>query len=193
LIYQSVGKRIFDLVAALIAGIFFFPFIVIGYLLVRLSSPGPGFFVQERLGYKGRMFRVYKLRTMQVRPDREITQTTNADPEVFFVGKVLRRLKIDELPQIFNVIKGDMSIVGPRPGLPRMASEMPAWAKARLEVRPGLTGLAQVNGNIALSWEERWKYDVKYIAELSLVNDLCIIMRTMLVIFAGESRFRKAP
>jgi lipopolysaccharide/colanic/teichoic acid biosynthesis glycosyltransferase len=191
--YRSLGKRVVDVALALLACIIVVPIIILGYVLVRLSSPGPGFFVQERLGRQGKTFKVFKLRTMTTNPERNLSQTTNADPEVFAVGRYLRRTKIDELPQIFNVVKGDMSIVGPRPGLPSMLDEMPKWAKARLSERPGLTGLAQVNGNIELSWEQRWKYDVQYVGEISLLNDLKIILRTVLVVIFGESTFRRLP
>jgi lipopolysaccharide/colanic/teichoic acid biosynthesis glycosyltransferase len=130
---------------------------------------------------------------MHVNPERILNQTTNSDPSVFSVGKVLRRTKIDELPQIFNVLIGDMSLVGPRPGLPSMLEEMPEWAKMRWTVRPGLTGLAQVNGNIELSWEERWQYDIEYIEKVTILNDLMIIVRTVLVVLFGEALFRRAP
>lgn len=193
MIYRSKGKRIIDVVLAIMACTIVVPIIALGYVLVRLSSPGPGFFVQERLGRNGRTFQVLKLRTMTTNPERKLSQTTNADPEVFPAGKFLRRTKIDELPQIFNVLKGDMSVVGPRPGLPYMLDEMPEWAKARLSERPGLTGLAQVNGNVELSWEQRWKYDVQYVGEISLVKDLRIILRTVLVVIFGESFFRRLP
>lgn len=193
MIYRAAGKRVLDLSVSLMALVFAAPVILIGYVLVRMSSAGPGFFVQERLGYQGQTFKVFKLRTMHVNPKRVLNQTTSNDPEVFRAGKVLRRTKIDELPQIFNVLKGDMSLVGPRPGLPSMLDEMPEWARERLDVRPGLTGLAQVNGNIQLSWEERWKYDIEYVEGISLSNDLAIILRTVLVVLFGEGLFRRAP
>lgn len=191
--YKKILKRIFDFSVGLILSIAALPIILTAYVLVRISSTGPGFFLQERLGQNGKTFKVFKIRTMTVDPKRKASQTTSADPEVFPVGKFLRRTKIDELPQLFNVLKGDMSIVGPRPGLPSMLEEMPEWAKVRLSVRPGLTGLAQVNGNIGLTWEQRWTYDVKYVNNISLLKDLKIILLTALVLVFGESVFRRLP
>lgn len=191
--YKEMGKRIFDLAVTLLVGTVAFPLIFISYILVRLSSPGPGFFMQERLGREGKKFKVFKLRTMSINPNRELTQTKNSDPDVFAFGKLLRRTKIDELPQIINVLKGEMSIVGPRPGLPSMLATMPEWAKARLSVRPGLTGLAQINGNIELTWEQRWAYDIRYVNGMSFMRDLSIIFKTVFVVIFGESYFRRLP
>ena len=193
MIYCRKGKRVLDFMIALLISLLFVPIIFVGYCLVRLSSRGPGFFVQERLGCKGKTFKLFKLRTMHVNAERQLGQTSNADPDVFMVGRILRRFKVDEFPQILNVLKGDMSLVGPRPGLPSLLEEMPDWARERLSVRPGLTGLAQINGNVQLSWEDRWKYDVRYSQNVTLINDLRILFRTAFVVFLGEAKFRRKP
>lgn len=191
MIYRNKVKRVIDILISLLIIIVMFPIFVIAAVLIKMSSPGPVFFYQSRIGLFEKPFRLVKLRTMTVNPSRPISQTTNADPEVFYVGKILRRLKLDELPQILNVFKGDMSLVGPRPCLEETREEMPDWAKARFKTRPGLTGLAQVNGNIALTWEERWRYDTKYLNDISLINDFSILLKTFLIVILGEERFKK--
>lgn len=192
MIYQSYIKRLLDIIVSLLTVILLTPLFIIVAISIKLSSKGNIFFKQTRIGLEGKPFKIYKFRTMDVNPKRELNQTTNADPEVFPLGKVLRRLKIDELPQVFNVLKGDMSIIGPRPCLQQTYDEMPAWARKRFNVRPGLSGLAQVNGNITLSWEDRWKYDTSYIKNPSLKKDLAIIGKTFLVVLFGEHKFRRA-
>ena len=111
--------------------------------------------------------------------------------EVTKSGKYLRRFKIDELPQIINVIKGDLSLVGPRPGLQEQMKDYNEIAKERLKVRPGLTGLAQINGNIYLSWTERWMYDKYYVNNLNFKLDIFIVLRTILVLIYGEKKYLK--
>lgn len=188
--YVAGPKRAFDFIFSLIAVFLILPLIAIAAVAIKLSSPGPVFFRQERVGRGGRSFSIFKLRTMTVNPDRETIQTFNSDPQVFSVGKILRRTKIDELPQIFNVLRGDMSLVGPRPCLRHTYAEMPEWAQKRAQVRPGITGLAQINGNIALSWEERWRYDVRYVETLSFFGDIKLILKTVAVVLLGEERFK---
>lgn len=191
MIYQNRIKRLLDIVISLLSLIILTPLFLVVAVSVKLSSKGDVFFKQERVGIKGKPFKIYKFRTMHVNPKRELKQTTNNDPEVFPLGKLLRRLKIDELPQILNVLKGDMSIIGPRPCLQQTYNEMPDWAHKRFDVRPGLSGLAQVNGNITISWEDRWKYDIKYAKNPTFQNDLAIIGKTFLVILFGEHKFRR--
>lgn len=193
MIYESFVKRGTDFVLSSLALFFLLPLIFTAAILVKLSSPGPIFFTQERVGRNGHRFNIYKVRTMSVDNGRGISQTLNSDPDVFPVGKILRRFKLDELPQIYNVVKGDMSIVGPRPCLEQTAKEMPIWARQRFSFRPGLTGLAQVNGNVSLSWEERWRYDIDYVDNCSFNLDLKILAKTFLVVFRGEEYFRRRP
>jgi len=192
MMYRDAGlKRAFDLLIGVAGLVVFGVFIIAGYLAVLLTSKGPVFFLQTRVGRNGQPFQIYKLRTMRINPARTVNQTTNTDPEVLPVGRILRRLKIDEMPQMLNVISGDMSLVGPRPCLEQTLAEMPEWARERFQVRPGVTGLAQVNGNIALTWEERWRHDVHYVRACSFSLDLLVIMKTVLVVMTGEERFRR--
>ena len=164
------------------------PFLLIVALLIKLDSQGPVFFLQRRVGLNGREFSIYKFRTMTNEERKTVGEVYKDNAEVTRVGRVLRRLKIDELPQVLNVFLGDMSVVGPRPALPSLYENNPA-ARERLEVRPGMTGLAQVNGNIYLSWDERLEFDVKYVRECSFALDCKIVARTILVVFMGEEKF----
>lgn len=189
--YKDVIKRLTDILFSLVVLVMSSPVLAAAALVVRLGSPGPVLFTQERVGKGGRKFRIYKFRTMYMDPDRVITQTRAGDPDVAPRCGFLRRWKIDELPQIFNVLRGDMSIVGPRPCLVSTYEAMPDWARRRFEMRPGITGLAQVNGSIALPWEERWKHDVHYIDACTFTMDVGIVLKTVWVILRGEDRFRR--
>ncbi|WP_432673097.1 sugar transferase [Flavobacterium sp. SM2513] len=191
--YKKFIKRFFDFLISLLIILFLVPLFIILYILVKMDSKGDFFFFQERLGYKGRVFKVFKIRTMtdKVRvADREILK---GDAEVTRMGTILRRLKVDELPQIINIFKGDMSFVGPRPCLPNQITEFNEHGKQRILVTPGLTGLAQTNGNIYLTWEERWKYDRYYVENLSFFLDIKIVFKTVLIVLLGEQKFLKKP
>ena len=191
--YKDFIKRFLDFLISLLIILFLVPLFIILYILVKLDSKGDFFFFQERLGKNGQIFKVFKIRTMtdKVRvADREILK---GDSEVTRMGNVLRRLKIDELPQIINIFKGDMSFVGPRPCLPNQITEFNEDGKTRILVTPGLTGLAQTNGNIYLTWEERWKYDRYYVENLSFFLDIAIVFKTVLIVLLGEQKFLKKP
>ena len=162
-------------------------------LLVKLTSPGPVFFFQQRTGRGEQPFRPYKLRTMRGsrRPDpNELVPLDH--PEITTVGRILRRLKIDELPQILNVVNGSMALIGPRPTLPEQTRAYDDFKRQRLLVRPGITGLAQVNGNTAISWNERINYDVYYVRHHGFWMDVGILLKTMLVLIGGEQRFARS-
>jgi len=190
--YTRYGKRILDLAVVLPAIVGLSPWLLFAGLLVRWGSPGPILFAQKRLGRNGRLFTLYKFRTMTHKPRIPTGEVWPADAEVTAAGRLLRRLKMDELPQLFSVLKGEMSLVGPRPGLPGSAApEGPA--ALRLLVPPGLTGLAQVNGNIHLSWPERYRYDAEYVGRVSFAFDLGIIFKTLAVLALGEGRFVRRP
>lgn len=192
MIYRNGGKRLLDLSLGLFALAFFALPILLAIFAIKLSSPGPALFFQTRVGHKGQAFRIYKLRTMTVDPSRRSTvQVGKNDPGVFAVGRFLRRFKIDEMPQIFNVVRGDMSFVGPRPCLEKTRDRMPDWAWQRFGLRPGITGLAQTNGNVALSWEKRWEHDIQYVERLSFPLDVWLVLKTLLVIILGEEKFGK--
>ncbi len=184
------GKRAFDLAVAIPALVVTSPVMPVVALLVKLSSRGPILFRQERIGCNGRRITIYKFRTMTT-AERANAEVYPGTPGVTPIGAILRRLKIDELPQLFNILIGDMSIVGPRPGLPGQTAGFTPIARRRLAVRPGLTGLAQINGNIYLSWPERWQYDAAYVDAMSLALDVKIVVRTLGVVILGEKMFRR--
>lgn len=191
--YRQVGKRTFDLVVAIPLSIVLIPAFALIACLVKLASRGPIFFNQARLGKLGGVFSAYKFRTMLHRDRTKHVEIREGNPEVTAIGQFLRRFKLDELPQLFNVIKGEMSLVGPRPPLPEQIAEYNTETLQRLRVRPGLTGLAQVHGGTRMSWPERWQHDLQYVRELSFSLDLRILMRTILVVALGESRFHAPP
>ena len=187
--YQTYGKRLVDLMVTIPLIIILWPFFLILLIMIRLGSPGPGLFLQNRLGKNGKVFCAYKFRTMTHRSRILHQEVFGKTEEVTQVGYWLRRFKLDELPQLFNVLLGDMSLVGPRPSLPEQLSEYDEIGYKRLKVNPGLTGLAQINGNIYLPWAARWQYDALYVEQLSLLLDLWIIYRTIAVILLGEGKF----
>jgi undecaprenyl phosphate N,N'-diacetylbacillosamine 1-phosphate transferase len=191
--YKNYLKRLFDFLISLVICLVLIPLFIITYIAVKLDSKGSFFYFQERLGKQGKCFKVFKIRTMTDRPRESTMEILKGNTEVTRVGGVLRRLKIDELPQILNILKGDMSIVGPRPCLPALENDFNEDGEIRLNVRPGLTGLAQTNGNIYLTWEERWKYDRNYIEKCNFVLDLKIVLKTVLIVFIGEEKFLKKP
>lgn len=190
--YQIYFKRILDIIISITTIIILSPFLLIVSLLVKLSSSGPVFFIQTRIGKDFRKFDLIKFRTM-TNEKRGVSKVYGREKGVTFIGYYLRRFKIDELPQIINVIKGDMSIVGPRPSIPSQLEKMNSEQKKRYLVRPGLTGLAQVSGNIYMDWQERYKFDLLYIRNVSIYNDFKIIFRTVLIVIKGEKKFLNKP
>lgn len=189
--YSPHGKRVLDLIFSISGLAVAFPVLIMSAVLIRLDSEGPVIFRQDRIGKNGRRFTAFKLRTMTHIPrvpDREIFGKSDG---VTRTGYYLRRFKLDELPQLWNVAKGDMALVGPRPILPEQLPGLDEYGVKRLAVRPGLTGLAQVNGSIWLSWPERWRYDAKYVKKLSFFLDMRIIFKTAAVVVSGEDRLFK--
>ncbi len=179
-------KRCFDFLISIFLLAILSPLLIITAISIKMSSKGPLLFKQQRVGKNGKLFSVYKFRTMIDKVRSFDKQTFNGDAEVTAVGKIVRRLKIDELPQLLNVVKGDMSLIGPRPCLPALVKDFNESGKKRLLVRPGLTGLAQVNGNIYLTWEERWEFDKKYVEQQSFSLDFKIISKTVCIVLFGE-------
>lgn len=183
-------KRLFDVVFSLVFLIVLLPVIVIVSILIFLESGLPIIFKQVRVGKDGKDFILYKFRTMKkdynaeknLDFSKDILRTTK-------LGKFLRRMKIDEIPQLLNILKGNMSVVGPRPTLRYQVDKYNQRQFIRLSVKPGLTGLAQVNGGIHLPWEERIQYDLKYIENISFTLDMIIILKTVLVAVFGENIF----
>jgi lipopolysaccharide/colanic/teichoic acid biosynthesis glycosyltransferase len=193
-LYGRVGKRLFDITAALAVIGVSWPLLLLIAVLIRLTSRGPALFVQERLGQNATTFRAYKFRTMTDRPRIPDTVAYSGDPnEITVIGSILRRTKLDELPQVLNVLKGDMSIVGPRPQLPVQLKKFDDNGRLRLLVRPGLTGMAQTHGNVGLTWPERWYYDAYYVKNLSLRLDLWLIGRTLHLLVRGEEALLVHP
>lgn len=192
--YARLGKRIFDLAFVIPSLIVLAPLMLLISIAIRLTSRGPALFRQERLGRNATTFQALKFRTMTHRQRVPSTiRVHDADADVTAVGRLLRRTKLDELPQLINVLKGEMSIVGPRPQLPIQLAEFDDNARRRLLVRPGLTGMAQTHGNVMLTWPERWYYDAHYVTNLSLLLDLRLIARTFAVLLHGEERFMVSP
>jgi lipopolysaccharide/colanic/teichoic acid biosynthesis glycosyltransferase len=192
MLYRMYIKRLLDIVISLMALIFLSPVLILVALMIKLDSNGPIFFIQKRLGKNMKMFNIYKFRTMvpdAVKYQKVGVEVKGDDFRITRIGKILRRFKIDELAQLINVLKGDMSIVGPRPTLPEYIDHYEEWELRRFEVRPGLTGLAQVNGNIYLDRQEKSAYDIKYIEQMSFITDLKIILKTVAIILFGEDRF----
>jgi undecaprenyl phosphate N,N'-diacetylbacillosamine 1-phosphate transferase len=192
--YARWGKRLFDLALVLPALLAAAPLLGAIAAAIRLTSRGPALFRQERLGRHGTTFVALKFRTMtDVARVPDTIAFSGPESEITSVGRFLRRTKLDELPQLINVLRGEMSIVGPRPQLPVQLAEFDDNARLRLEVRPGLTGMAQTHGNVELTWPERWYYDAEYVRNLSLALDLRLIARTFGVLLHGEDRFTRRP
>lgn len=176
--YAKYIKRILDLILSLMALIVLMPLMIIIGILVRINLGSPIIFKQKRPGKNEKVFTLYKFRTMTDKRDID----GNLLPDEYRLtkfGKFLRSTSLDELPELINIIKGDMAIVGPRPLLVEYLPYYTEEEKHRHDVRPGLTGLAQVNGRNTISWEEKLKYDTKYIKEISFYSDLKIIFKTI--------------
>ena len=174
-----VTKRLFDILGSSIASVFFAPVMFATAVAIRLTMGKPVFYKQPRPGNKGQIFTLYKFRTMADTRDAQGKLLPDAD-RLTRLGKFLRSFSIDELPEFINVIKGDMSLVGPRPLLVEYMSRYSSEQMRRHEVLPGLTGWAQVNGRNALPWDERFKLDVWYVDNCSLWLDVKIVLLTLL-------------
>jgi undecaprenyl phosphate N,N'-diacetylbacillosamine 1-phosphate transferase len=189
--FQKAIKRLFDIVVSLSVLILLLPLWGLIAILIKTTSEGPIFFLQERPGYHRNIFKVYKFRTMKLGSEKMVKgkEVLNDDDRITSIGKFLRRSKIDEIPQVLNVLKGEMSLVGPRPERIASLADYTEEIEKRLDMRPGLTGLAQVSGNIYLSLQDRYKFDVYYVEHFSLLLDLIIIIRTVGVVLFGEDRY----
>lgn len=189
---MSFTKRAIDVFVSTTGLLLTLPVIAVFGIFIRMTSPGPVFYVQERVGQNGRVFKLYKLRTMVVDAEKETgpVLATADDPRVTRIGRFLRATRLDELPQLVNVLKGDMSIVGPRPERPEFVKQFnkknPAYRHRHI-VKPGLTGWAQVNGRYDTSAEDKLRFDLYYIRNYSVIFDLQIILRTIPVMFTPSS------
>lgn len=188
---QQISKRIFDIVASALAFLFFSPFMLLVAILIKFYDGGPIFYTQERLTINGRRFQIYKFRSMIVDAEKKGVQLANQnDDRVTPVGKIIRKIRFDELPQLINIIKGDMSIVGPRPERPEIAEEYKKYMDDfdfRLKVKAGLTGYAQILGKYNTTPYDKLKLDMMYITGYSFMLDIKIILMTIKILFIGQS------
>ena len=189
----SFFKRLLDIVLSLTALIVLAPLLLVLALLVKLDSPGPALFKQKRVGRNEKLFDIYKFRSMYTSAPRDVatSELQNAESHITRVGRVLRKTSLDELPQLFNILKGDMSVVGPRPERPELTEqykkEMPEF-EFRLKVKAGLTGYAQVTGVYDTSPYDKLKMDLMYIENYSARMDLQIILMTLkTMLFPGKT------
>ncbi|EEL67299.1 MULTISPECIES: sugar transferase [Bacillus cereus group] len=183
-------KNIADFFIALLGLVILSPILLLFVLAIKLESNGPAFFLQERVGLNGRVFNIIKLRSMYIDAEKNGAQWAKKnDSRVTKIGAFIRRTRIDEIPQLINMLKGDMSLVGPRPERPifteQFNKEIPEF-KNRIVVKPGITGWAQVNGGYDISPKEKLEFDIYYIKNLSLFMDGKIIFKTIKVVFTGE-------
>lgn len=183
--YRSVLKFFIDWVLAVMGFVVFLPLFTIICLLLAFANRGRIFFLQQRPGKNRRIFKIIKFRTMNNRKDKNGLLLPDKD-RLTKIGSFVRRTSLDEIPQLLNVIKGDMSLVGPRPLLVEYLPLYNTEQNRRHEVRPGITGWAQVNGRNAISWEEKFKCDIWYVNNISLIVDLKIIYLTILKVFKSE-------
>jgi exopolysaccharide biosynthesis polyprenyl glycosylphosphotransferase len=184
-------RRLFDLIFGFLILLLLVPVIPLLALMIRADSPGPVFYRQRRVGQGGKPFTFYKFRSMFVESDRRLADLTaqneqagpvfkiREDPRITPVGRFLRRSSLDEIPQIINVLKGDMSIVGPRPALPAEVNRYEPWHRRRLEARPGLTCLWQISGRSHIGFDEWMRLDLEYLRTRSLWTDLMIVAKTI--------------
>lgn len=190
---QRIVKRLFDIVFASLMILFTLPLWGVIAIAIRRDSPGPIIFRQQRIGMHGRRFTIYKFRTMYVNADRVIDtaefRKMEDDPRVTRVGHLLRRTSLDELPQFINILKGDMSVVGPRPEVIWLASDYEWWQRKRYEVPQGLTGWWQVNGRSDKPMRFHIEEDLYYVRHYSLWLDMQIIAKTVISVFTGKGAY----
>lgn len=194
------SKRVLDVLGASLILLFALPFLLLVALAIKLDSPGPVFFLQERAGFRGRSFRMVKFRSMVVDAEAKLAEVASAneadgllfkikaDPRVTRVGRVIRKLSVDELPQLLNVLTGEMSLVGPRP-LPVAGSAFGAFERRRLDVPPGITGLWQTAGRSDLTYNDMIRLDLTYVSQCSVWKDLTILVRTIPAVLRGSGAY----
>lgn len=197
-IQYEILKRFFDVVCSLFALIILLPILIIVAVCIKLESKGPLIFVQERIGLNGKKFNMYKFRSMVENAEELKEKLTKKnersgpmfkmkhDPRVTKVGSFIRKTSIDELPQLVNILKGDMSIVGPRPSLPKEVEQFKPWMMQRLNVKPGLTCYWQTQGRDDVEFEDWMKLDIKYVNERNFLIDIKLVFKTFFVLL-GDS------
>ncbi|MDH3363512.1 MAG: sugar transferase [Gammaproteobacteria bacterium] len=199
---HAATKRTLDIAGATAGLVLLFPLLLATALAIRIESPGPVLFRQERVGKRGRPFTMYKFRSMRVSAEAEkqalggenesadgVLFKIKSDPRITRVGRLIRRLSIDELPQLMNVLRGDMSIVGPRPALPAEVDQYDREARKRLQAQPGLTCLWQISGRSELAFSEQVDLDIRYLGARSLAKDIAIIARTVPAVVNGKGAY----
>lgn len=194
--YKKYIKRILDFILSLLATIVLSPLFLVIAIIIKIDSRGPTFFLQERLGKDGKVFKIIKFRTMIPNAEKigdGLKVKTESDNRITRIGKILRKTSLDELPQLINVIKGEMSIVGPRPPVtyhPHKYEEYREEQKIRFKVRPGITGLAQVRVRNSASWDERIKIDIEYVDKISFTMDIKIVLKTVVKVFKKDNIYK---
>lgn len=189
--YRKYGKRVLDVIFSGVMVLILFPLFALIALLVKIDSKGPAIFVQERLTLNGKVFHMYKFRTMCVNAEQQGTgaYSFGNDPRITKIGHILRKLSLDELLQLINILKGDMSFVGPRPILtyhPCKYEEYTDVEKKVFTVRPGITGWAQVNGRNTVDWVKRFELNQWYVENVSFILDLKIVFMTVIQVFSAK-------
>lgn len=199
--FPLLSKRILDIVVSALLLVISFPLFILASILIKATSKGPVLFRQVRCGLNGRRFVIYKFRTMVEGADEmkkdfksmnilsEPVFKIKRDPRVTMIGRFLRRTSLDELPQLINILKGEMSFVGPRPPIPEEVEKYDRWQRRRLSIRPGLTSLWQISGRSEVDFDEWVRLDLKYIDEWSFLNDIKIILKTIPVIISGKGAY----
>jgi lipopolysaccharide/colanic/teichoic acid biosynthesis glycosyltransferase len=182
-------KRIFDVILSVIGLIILSPVLLLIAIAIKIESKGTVIFKQERLGLYGKVFKIYKFRSMYIGAEKDGVYEFKNDARVTKIGRILRKTSLDELPQFVNIIKGDMGIIGPRPVLtyhPWPFEKYSEEQKKRFLVRPGVTGLAQINGRKDLLWDQRIKYDLEYIDNISFGLDVRIFFKTIIKVLTMQ-------
>ena len=194
--YNRVVKRLFDMVISALALIVLSPVMLVSAILIRLTSPGPAIFRQTRIGRGAKEYTIYKFRTMRVNSEHTGSgvYSDDSDPRMTGIGKILRKTSIDELPQLVNILKGDMSLIGPRPPLTYHPWPIEEYTEEQLrmfEVRPGITGWAQVHGRKDVEWHQRIRMNVWYVDNVSFLLDLKIFLVTIGKVFTNADNENK--
>jgi undecaprenyl phosphate N,N'-diacetylbacillosamine 1-phosphate transferase len=194
--FYPLTKQIFDLIFSLLLILLLFPILILISALIKVTSTGPIFFIQKRVGRKGRIFGIIKFRTMVQNSENIGTglDSYDNDPRVTKIGRILRNSSMDELPQLFNILLGDMSFVGPRPPTtyhPYVYEEYPKEKKRRFLVKPGVTGWAQINGRNQLNWDQKIKHDLIYVDNADWLFDLKILFLTIGKVVRNEGGYDK--
>jgi exopolysaccharide biosynthesis polyprenyl glycosylphosphotransferase len=199
--YRTFIKRWFDAVFAFLALVVLAPFLALIAVAIKLDSRGPVFFCQERVGMNGRTFRFYKFRSMVDGADRMKKQLSKLneldgpvfkisnDPRMTKIGKFIRKTSLDELPQLFNVLRGEMSLVGPRPPLPNEVEEYEQWQRRKLDVLPGMTCLWQISGRNMIGFREWMRLDIEYVENCSFGLDIKILLRTIPAVISRKGAY----